>query len=154
MAAAPDYYAAGPEALVVSLAAKGDRTAFAELVRRRQGWLRNLMRRLSRDSALADDLAQQVFLKVWRKLRQLDSPERFGAWIKRIAVNEWMQYQRRNDPLWKADTLDGLDEPIEPTPGLAMDLDRALAELPPKARLCVVLSNHERMSHAEISTLT
>ena len=47
MPAAPGYYAEGPEALVVSLAARGDRDAFTELVRRRQPWLRNLMRRFS-----------------------------------------------------------------------------------------------------------
>ena len=45
MPAAPGHYAEGPEALVVSLASKGDRDAFAELVRRRQSWIRNLMRR-------------------------------------------------------------------------------------------------------------
>ncbi len=112
------------------------------------------MRRLSRDATLADDLAQQVFLTLWRKLRQLKSPEQFGAWLKRVAVNEWMQHQRRNDPLWRADSVDGLDEPVAETPGLAMDLDRALAELPPRMRLCVVLAYHERMSHAEIATLT
>ena len=65
-----------------------------------------------------------------------------------------MQHQRRSDPLWRADPLEGLDEPVAETPGLAMDLDRALAELPPRMRLCVVLAYHERMSHSEISEMT
>mgnify|MGYP001794077264 CR=1 FL=1 len=42
----PGYYAQGPEALIVNLAARGDRAAFAALVRRRPPWLRNLKRRL------------------------------------------------------------------------------------------------------------
>ena len=56
------------EASVVALAMNGDAAAFCELVRRRQAGLRNLLRRLSRDPALADDLAQQAFLKAWRAL--------------------------------------------------------------------------------------
>jgi RNA polymerase sigma-70 factor (ECF subfamily) len=71
MPATPGYYAKGPEALIVSLAARGDRDAFTDLVRRRQPWLRNLMRRCSGDSTLADDLAQRVFLKAWRNIRRL-----------------------------------------------------------------------------------
>jgi DNA-directed RNA polymerase specialized sigma24 family protein len=47
--------------------------AFSELVRRRQSWLRNLLRRLCRDPVLADDLAQQVFLQAWRSLSTLRS---------------------------------------------------------------------------------
>ena len=54
------------ERAVLALAICGDITAFSELVRRRQSWLRNLLRRLCRDPTLADDLAQQVFLQAWR----------------------------------------------------------------------------------------
>jgi len=93
------HYAEGPEALVVSLAIKGDRDAFAELVRRRQAWIRTLMRRCCGDLSLADDLSQQVFMQAWRKIRQLKDATRFGGWIKRLAINEWLQYSRKNDPL-------------------------------------------------------
>ncbi|MEL6367220.1 MAG: hypothetical protein AAFR91_02660 [Pseudomonadota bacterium] len=62
MSDAPASYVEGPEALIVSLAARGDRDAFTELVRRRQPWLRTLMRRFSGDLVLAGDLAQRVFL--------------------------------------------------------------------------------------------
>jgi RNA polymerase sigma-70 factor, ECF subfamily len=46
------------DAAIIALASRGDSAAFDELVRRRQSWLRNLLRRLCRDPALADDLAQ------------------------------------------------------------------------------------------------
>ncbi len=154
MPASPGYYAEGPEALVVSLAARGDREAFTELVRRRQPWLRNLMRRFSSDASLADDLAQKVFLKVWRKIRQVKNPERFGPWLKQIAVNEWIDHQRKHDAEWNRE-YDDESQPARPQSTTeAIDLDGALETLPGPVRTCIVLSYHERLSHAEIAELT
>src|SRR5262249_46484722 len=82
------------ERAVIALAVGGDDVAFSELVRRRQSWLRNLLRRLCRDGALADDLAQQVFLQAWRSLRTLRSVEAFGGWLRRLAVNSWLAHVR------------------------------------------------------------
>lgn len=144
-------YANAPEPLVVRLATLGDRRAFEELVRRRQSWVRNLMRRLSRDASLADDLAQQVFIRVWRTLGQLQDPLRFPGWLKRLAVNVWLQHHRKSDPLAGGETLDAHEEPIEHSTGAALDVDRALALLPSPVRLCIVLSYHAEMSHAEIA---
>lgn len=154
MAVPPGYYSQGPEALVVSLATRGDRDAFAELVRRRQPWIRNLMRRFSGDPVLADDLSQKVFLQAWRKIRQIRHPERFGGWIKRMAVNEWIDYQRKHADERSREYEDGLQPGMHQSPAIAMDLDKALATLPGPARLCVVLSYHERLPHGEIATLT
>ena len=143
------------EATVVALAMKGDAAAFSELVRRRQSALRNLLRRLSRDAALADDLAQQTFLKAWRALPQLRSVGAFGAWLRRLAVNTWLEHVRAAPPPAVA-----LDEELVTVPGGAasadaqLDLDRALAQLAPQERLCVVLAYSEGMSHGEISRAT
>jgi RNA polymerase sigma-70 factor (ECF subfamily) len=144
-------YANSPEPLVVRLAGRGDRQAFEELVRRRQSWVRNLMRRLSRDAALADDLAQQVFIRVWRTLAQLQDPLRFPGWLKRVAVNVWLQHHRRKDVMASSESIDELEQPIEDTTGAAVDIDQALALLPSAVRLCIVLSYHAEMSHAEIA---
>ena len=59
----PIPYGDSPEALLVGLARTGDRDAFAELVRRRQPWIRNLMRRCCGDPSLSDDLAQQALMR-------------------------------------------------------------------------------------------
>ena len=67
-----DALSASAEASIVTLACAGDRQAFAELVRRRQSSLRGLLRRLCRDPALADDLAQETFLQAWRTIRVLE----------------------------------------------------------------------------------
>jgi RNA polymerase sigma factor (sigma-70 family) len=144
------------EIVLVALAASGDREAFGELVWRRQSWLRNLLRRLSRDAALADDLAQQVFLKAWRSLPQLKSPAAFGGWLRRMAVNTWLAEARAAHALAAACDPDELADRVAYLPGATeqQDLDRALARLAPDERLCVVLAYNEGMSHGEISEAT
>ncbi len=146
-------YGTSPEAVIAALARDGDRDAFAELVRRRQSWIRNLMRRLCGDAHLADDLAQQVFLQAWRNIGQLRQPGRFGAWLKRLAVTVWLQHVRRHDALVQAAEIDETAMAPPAAPGLAMDLDRALATLPEAVRLCIALSYHEGMTQDEIADL-
>ena len=144
------------EPVVVALAMGGDRSAFCELIWRRQSWLRNLLRRLCRDPALADDLAQQVLLKAWRSLPQLRAPGAFGGWLRRLAINTWLAEARARAPA-------GLEYRVEELPGVTafmpaaaeeLDLDRALAKLTHTERLCVVLAYSEGMSHGEISAAT
>jgi RNA polymerase sigma factor (sigma-70 family) len=144
------------EAVLVALAAAGDRDAFGELVWRRQSWLRNLLRRLCRDPALADDLAQQVFLKAWRSLSQLKSPAAFGGWLRRMAVNTWLAEVRSASAPAAAYDPEELPERAAFLPSAAeqLDLDRALARLAHDERLCVVLAYNEGMSHGEISEAT
>ena len=154
MPALPGYYAEGPEALVVSLASKGDRAAFAELVRRRQVWIRGLMRRCSGDAALADDLSQQVFMQAWRKIRQLKEVDKFGPWLKKMAINEWLQHKRKNDALRDASGEESIVQPQLDKTSIGMDLDRAMSTLPGPVSLCIALSYHERMTHDEIADLT
>ena len=146
-------YAESHETLVVGLARNGDRAAFEDLVRRREAWVRALILRSCGDPVIADDLAQQAFLQAWRKLAQLKQPQMFGAWLKRLAVNEWLQHLRKkNVPLCDED-WEGIAEPSR-DPSLARDLDSALSALPPAPRLCVVLAYQEQMSHPDIASLT
>lgn len=149
-----DLLTKSPESVLVGLSRTGNRGAFAELISRRQTWIRNLMRRCSGDVTLADDLAQQVFMQAWRSIRQLHDAERFAPWLKRMAINMWLQHKRRNDPLRAADEHNDADSAQQDQAGVAMDLDRALATLADDVRLCIVLSYHERMTHAEIESFT
>ena len=150
----PSYFAEGPEALVVSLALAGDREAFAELVTRHQAWIRNLMWRCCRNQSLADDLSQQTFLQAWRKIRHLKEADKFGGWLKRHAINEWLQYRRKNDVLRNAQSDEDVNVSRQDKTAMAMDLDRAMATLPGPVSLCIVLSYHENLSHTEIAELT
>jgi RNA polymerase sigma-70 factor (ECF subfamily) len=148
-----NLYADSREALIVALARRGDRDAFAELVRRRQGWLRGLLLRSCGDAAVADDLAQQAYLKAWQKLSQLRDPARFGPWLKQLALNEWLQQLRKGDALARAERWEPEVSHRE-TPGLSRDLDSALATLPAPVRLCVVLAHQEQMTHGDIARAT
>lgn len=139
------------ELSVVICAIAGDDNAYGELVRRRQGYIRQLFRRLCRDPALADDLAQQTFLQAWRTVGTLKSPAAFGGWLRRLAVNTWLQRIRAEKPVVSSIDLDELPgEAAQPTLNEQLDLDGALATLPPDVRLCITLAYAERMSHREI----
>jgi RNA polymerase sigma factor (sigma-70 family) len=143
------------EAAVVVLAASGDDDAFTELVRRRQSWLRSLLRRLCRDVTLADDLAQQTFLAAWQKLPQLRAPAAFGGWLRSLAVNLWLQDRRKRHELpLDEQAADAVPAAPVADPSTALDLDRLLALLKPAERLCLVLCHAEGMSHAEIVATT
>jgi len=137
------------EFLVVALARTGDRQAFAELVNRHQGWVRGLFLRLNAEPTMADDLAQQTFLQAWKDITQLRDPNKFGGWLKQIAVNVWRGH-------WRKHVDEGnLEEAIEPQvksdSGLNRDLQTALATLSTEVRTCIVLAYHEGMKHEEIA---
>jgi RNA polymerase sigma factor (sigma-70 family) len=141
------------EVAVVALAMSGDDAAYGELVRRRQAAIRNLFRRLTQDPTLADDLAQQAFLRAWTSIRTLKSPSSFGAWLRKLAVNCWLQHARAK-PQEVALGEEMLLEQRAASVAERLDLDSALATLAPDVRLCVVLAYSEGMSHAEISDST
>jgi RNA polymerase sigma-70 factor (ECF subfamily) len=152
----PDHHAS--ESTLIILAQAGDDEAFGEIVRRRHGVVRGLLRRLSGDAALGDDLAQETFVRAWRTLGQLRDRGAFGGWIRQIAVNIWLQHARRSRlpmEFVEADALD-LPSPVDTASALThrLDLDEALSRLRPPERLCVVLNYAEGLSHAEIAAAT
>jgi RNA polymerase sigma-70 factor (ECF subfamily) len=142
------------EPVVVALACTGDSQAFAEIVRRCQSRVRNFMHRLCNHPDLAEDLAQQVFLKVWKSIRQLRTPGAFHGWLNKVMVSTWLEDVRRKklDVAELDESLD-LQAPSE-APGQRIDLDAALARLPPSMRLCVILAYNDGLSHREISDST
>lgn len=134
----------------------GDDRAFEELVRRRQGAIRGLLGRLTGHPALADDLAQETFFRAWQKLRTLKAPGAFGGWLRRIAVNAFLQQVRRRDisaPQAEDETESHPDSQPE-NPAVKMDLEQAMDRLRPEERLCVVLAYGEGLSHGEIAVAT
>jgi RNA polymerase sigma-70 factor (ECF subfamily) len=83
------------EQLLVVAAQGGDADAFARLVRRRQGLVAGLLAARVRRRQDVEDLAQEVFLRAWRRLADLREPGRFGAWIAQIAVHAAVDFHRR-----------------------------------------------------------
>jgi RNA polymerase sigma factor (sigma-70 family) len=144
-----------PEGSLVALARRGDDSAFAELVRRRQTAIRGLLRRSCGDSQLADDLAQETFVRAWKHLNRLESPAAFGGWLRQIALHVWLDYaRRRRIRLDERPDGDESSATAFADAGPAIDLERALGALRPPERVCVVLCFHEGMSHAEIAHAT
>jgi RNA polymerase sigma-70 factor, ECF subfamily len=146
--------AAAADPLVIALACAGDARAFTEIVKRRHNRVRKFMYHLCRRPALGEDLAQQVFLTAWRSIGQLRSAAAFDGWLKRIMVTTWLEELRRQRIAYaaelEADVVGGYHE----TTAERLDLDAALAQLPPESRLCVVLAYNEGLSHPEIASLT
>lgn len=142
------------DTLVIALACAGDDSAFAEVLRRRQARVRKFMYHLCRQTALGDDLAQQVFLIAWRSIGRLRSAAAFDGWLKRIMVNVWLTEVRRGKVPTVSD-VDLSDVAVHHDATAArMDLDAALSTLPPDMRVCVVLAYNEGQSHTQIVELT
>jgi DNA-directed RNA polymerase specialized sigma24 family protein len=81
-------------------AINGDQSAFAELYDRRARLIRALCYDETRDSHLAADLTQEVFLRAYKNLRRLHDPDKFGSWLVGIARNacrDWRRKQRREE---------------------------------------------------------
>lgn len=142
------------ESAVIAMAVAGDGAAFVELIRRRQHGVRRFMRQLCRDETLADDLAQQVFLRMWRSLRQLDALERFNGWLKQVMVSVWMdEIRHRRSRIIGVAAVNPEGAGAVESPGLERDLEYALAQLELRTRLCVVLAYSEGHSHPEIAEM-
>ena len=130
-----------------------DRTALETAVAK--GKLKGALARAFKAQAIAipDDLAQQIFLRVWLKIHTLKQASAFSGWLKRLAISVWLQHIRKNDALRNAREFVDIEVPENDTTGMGMDLDQALSTLPDAVRLCVVLSYHEGMSHPEVASL-
>ena len=89
--------------LIARVLSREDQNAFGELVRRYQSPVRAFLARMTRgDAHLADDLAQETFLKVWQKLQTYRGGARFSTWLFGIACNEFrMASRRRKELAWE-----------------------------------------------------
>lgn len=88
---------------VVRAAQAGDRAAFAELVRRFQPAVEALARRQLRNESEAQELVQDVFIQVMRRLRQVREPERFGGWLRSVVKRMAINRATRRRPVASAD---------------------------------------------------
>ncbi len=136
-------------------AASGKEAAFEALVRRYQGAVRGLCRRLTSHAAEADDVAQAAFLMAWRKIGSYRGGS-FKSWICTIAYREFLQARRRKKIEVEFDEnthILAFDTSAARLPE-QLDLDRALKTLPENQRICVVLCVATGMSHSETSAAT
>jgi len=139
-------------------AAGGDSTAFEALYRRHAARIHGVVARLvGYDRARAEDLVQEAFVRAWQALPAYRFESAFGTWLHRLAVNTALMDLRaaRSRPRG-TDDEDALDQVgAQDTAGqataLSLDLERAVATLPPRARAVLVLYDVEGWKHEEIA---
>lgn len=142
---------------LIAAALAGDDEAFAALVSRYKGRVLGIAARFTRDDHALDDLAQEIFVKVYRHLRQYRGDAPFEHWLARVAVRTCYDYLRRNRPDRALVPLDGreLRAADNPSADQARELvEFALQQLPPADRLVITLLELEELSVAEIAALT
>jgi len=138
--------------LVARVLAEDDRRAFAELVRRHQSAVRTVLRRLcAGDGARADDLAQETFLRAYRKLASWRGEGKLSTWLYRIAYHLWAS-QARLAPEPRVSSPDEVAPPAEAAHA-RVDLARAFAVLREEERVALALAYGEEASHEEAARL-
>ena len=151
---------------ILALAQTGDHHAFAQLYSAHKKRIYSLCLRMVSNVAEAEDLTQEAFLQLHRKIATFRGDSSFVTWLHRLAINVVLMHLRK-----KGLSLTSLDEITEPTaddgPGRsfgaqdlrlsgAIDrlvLQRAVADLPPGYRLIFILHDIEGYEHNEIATM-
>ncbi|HEV7607014.1 MAG TPA: sigma-70 family RNA polymerase sigma factor [Steroidobacteraceae bacterium] len=132
----------------------GDRLAFAELVRQHQGSVFSIGLRMLNRRDQAEDLAQDVFLQLFRKLDSIESFDHLGFWLRRVAANLAIDWLRRL-PYSATQPLEpGVDVAVEDPdsdPLMSRELARLLGELPPHPRAVMLLRYQEDRDVTEIA---
>jgi len=142
--------------------ADGDQRAFQQLVHRHLAGAVRLATRVLGSSAMAEDAAQEAFIRVWKHAGSFEDPEKRGAkfttWLYRIVLNLCIDEKRRI----RFDALDDVPEPMDDRPGAEKDMQRreqsarvqaALAALPERQRTAFVLCFYEDYTNKEAAAM-
>jgi RNA polymerase sigma factor (sigma-70 family) len=143
---------------LVRASANGDAGAFEVLYRRHAGRVHGVILRLvGHQHSRAEDLTQEAFVRAWQALPGFRYESAFGTWLHRLAANTALMElrTRRGQPGHDSDeeALDGLGghDTAGHRTALSMDLEQAVASLPPRARAVLVLHDVEGWKHEEIA---
>jgi RNA polymerase sigma-70 factor (ECF subfamily) len=144
----------------VSHAVAGDRAAFERLYRANVNRVFALCVRMTGDRSQAEELTQDVFVRAWQKLSLFRGESAFTTWLHRLTVNvvlnarksEGRQRRRFGGNDQEEDDDYQMAAP-RTTPGIAIDLEAAIALLPPGARRVFVLHDVEGYKHEEIAEM-
>ncbi|MFG0294788.1 MAG: RNA polymerase sigma factor [Maioricimonas sp. JB045] len=157
-----DASSATCDARLVDEARRGNQDAFGELVLRYERRLLRVIMRFVRDPDLAEDLAQETFIRAFERLDQFDPSRRFGPWLFRIGVNLTLDYLRkRKRRVWTALFTDSGSERW-PDPAVAdprrqielqQEIHRVIDQLPERYRTVLVLRDLENFSTSEIAAI-
>jgi RNA polymerase sigma-70 factor (ECF subfamily) len=145
---------------LIHRAQRGDQAAFEALYRQQVGRVYAVCLRLTADRARAEELTQDTFVRAWERLGSFRGDSAFSSWLYRVAVNVVFLSQRaagrrtrRVVTVADPGALERAPEDAGQSPG-TLDLERAVASLPPGAREVFVLHDVEGYRHEEIARLT
>jgi RNA polymerase sigma-70 factor, ECF subfamily len=148
---------------LVERARRGDGEAFEQLYRLHAGRVYALCLRLAADPVVARELTQDTFVKAWEALPRFRAEASLSTWLHRIAVNAMLERRRGEQRRTARVSLAGDEDEGEmdvagivlaPDVATAIDLERAIAALPPGVRRAFVLHDVEGFTHEEIATMT
>jgi RNA polymerase sigma-70 factor (ECF subfamily) len=113
---------------------------------------------MASDAALAEELTQDVFVRAWQKLGTFRGDSAFSSWLYPLTVNvalsERRSRRRRTARVFATDDLTPFERPGRPAhPESGFDLEKAMATLPPGARIVFVLHDVEGYKHVEIANM-
>jgi len=134
----------------------GDKSAFQILVKRHKEKVRNIIYITMNNSALVDDIAQDVFITVYRNLKHFRYESQFTTWLYRITVNRCKDYLRKMNvrkiffPIEEGAEVSEYSSPVENNDVSRIVMD-AISKLPVKLRMPLILKDIEGFSYQEIS---
>ena len=139
----------------------GDKSAFEELVKRHQDLVFSLSFKLTGNRELANDVAQEAFIRAWKAIEKFRGDSTFGTWIYRITVNTAWTLRKKAKKHYSLNIEDTqepvvIDEKKDPelvaiSSDLSVVLRKALNQIPLEQRIIVELKNIEGRSHKEIA---
>ena len=135
-------------------AALADREAFAEIVTRTKALVFGVAYGFFRNRAIAEDLAQDAYLELFRNLHKLESDMHIVNWLRQTATRKCIDYTRRKKyrPHLGLDSIPERSvSPVERDPVLSEELARKVATLSPKMRIVVILRFQEDLKIREIA---
>jgi RNA polymerase sigma-70 factor (ECF subfamily) len=149
---------------LVEMARDGNSTAFGELVQRYEARLMRVISRFINDQETIEDIAQDVFLRVFRRLELFDASRRFGPWLFQIGVNMTLDHLRKTQrrirwSLFSQTQREDMRtlEPGSPDPRDDLDLSQevrlVLEQVPEKYRTVLILRDLENFSTSEIAAI-
>jgi RNA polymerase sigma-70 factor (ECF subfamily) len=125
---------------------------FEELLSSFQGMVFGIAYHFLHDPSVAEEVAQDVFLQLYRNLPSMKSERHVSAWLRKVTGHRCVDYARKHR---KSLALDSIPEPVsEFSPGdplMTRRLLRVVASLPPKARIVVILRYQEDLEPEEIA---
>lgn len=142
------------DALTLRRAQHGESGAFAEIYARYRGACFNLALRVLGDPAGAEDVVQEVFVRMFDSIRRYRGDAPFGAWLRRSVANATIDELRRRQWLAGDEALPaGAEVPLGGLADAQVEAWQMLMRLPARARAVLVLHALEGYTHAELATM-